>query len=401
MAGLNNLLSDTQQTTTTLPSWYDAAQQQVVGQGVSAFNQAPQMGQTVAQGAINQLQPGAANPFTQAQSSLQQISSGAANPWITDSSGQVSPNTNTAMGGLFAAQNQQLQQMMPNYTAPTQGANIASGNFGSLRGQTAYNKAMGDAMAELNTKQMQAALQNQQTGVQGAQQLGNVTNQGISAAMNVGKEQQNAPFTNVGNLASLLGTIQAPATVSSQKQLSPLGQMTTLGNAAMGGLNSLTALSKTPVGESILKAVGLDKAFGVKPTNTPQFAPGTYQIAGGGTMQVGSNGYTMTTYPDGKVVVTDSKGNTLNETTSKKLQEQWEAQDKENGSGDTSGGDTGGGDTGGGDTGGGGNLPDSTDTTDNGDYNGVDYSGYVPPEADLPSYEPIPDYSADYGGFYD
>jgi hypothetical protein len=387
MAGLNNLLSDTQQTTTTLPSWYDAAQQQVVGQGVSAFNQAPQMGQTVAQGAINQLQPGQANPFTQAQSSLQQISSGAANPWITDSSGQVSPNTNTAMGGLFAAQNQQLEQMMPNYTAPTQGANIASGNFGSLRGQTAYDKAMGDAMAELNTKQMQAALQNQQTGVQGAAQLGNVTNQGISAAMNVGKEQQNAPFTNVGNLASLLGTINAPSTVSSQKQLSPLGQMTTLGNAAMGGLNSLTALSKTPVGQSILKSVGLDKAFGVAPgasNPTANVAAGTYQLAGGGTMIVESNGYKRIETPGGGIQTFSPNGELLNTMTREEWQAQQEAQDMENGSGNT-----------GDDTGGGGNLPDSTDTTDNGDYNGVDYDNSNTGGDYEYNYEPPPDdYSA-------
>jgi hypothetical protein len=263
MAGLNNLLSDTMQTTTTLPAWYDAAQQQVVGQGVGAFNQAPQMGQTVAQGAINQLQPGQANPFTQAQSSLQQISSGAANPWITDSSGQVAPNTNTALGGLFAAQNQQLQQLMPNVTAPVQGANIASGNFGSLRGQTAYDKAMGDAIAQMNAQQMNAALQNQSTGVQGAAQLGNVTQQGINAAMNVGQAQQNAPFTNVGNLASLLSTIKAPTTESTQKQLSPLGQISTVGNALLGGAKGLEAFGKTKMGESILKQIpSLKSALG-------------------------------------------------------------------------------------------------------------------------------------------
>jgi hypothetical protein len=299
MAGLNNLLSDTQQTTTTLPSWYDAAQQQVVGQGVQAYNQAPQMGQTVAQGAINQLQPGQANPFTQAQGTLQQISSGAANPWITDASGQVTPNTNTAMGGLFAAQNQQLKQLMPNVTAPVQGANIASGNFGSLRGQTAYDKAIGDATAQMNAQQLQAALTNQQTGYNAAAQLGNVTNQGINAAMNVGQAQQNAPFTNVGNLASLLGTINAPSTVSSQKQLAPLGQLTTLGNAAMGGLNSLTSLSKTPVGKSILNAVGLGKAFGIEtsPTGTPAVTYGgdtaTQQAIAGGATAMDDEGNPM------------------------------------------------------------------------------------------------------------
>ena len=359
MAGLNNLLSDTQQTTTTLPSWYDAAQQQVVGQGVQAYNQAPQMGQTVAQGAINQLQPGQANPFTQAQSSLQQISSGAANPWITDSSGQVTPNTNTALGGLFAAQNQQLQQLMPNVTAPVQGANIASGNFGSLRGQTAYDKATADAITQMNAQQMQAALTNQATGVQGAAQLGNVTQQDINAAMNVGQAQQNAPFTNIGNLSSLLSTINAPSTVSSQKQLSPLGQMTTLGNAAVGGLNSLTALSKTPVGQSLLTALGLDKAFGLSTGGgggsglDASLSAGTYPLADGGTMIINSDGTRQVTAADGTVVITDSQGNVLNQTTASNLQNQQEAENQANGGNTTT--DT---------TGGGGNT--TTDTTGGG-----------------------------------
>jgi hypothetical protein len=367
MAGLNNLLSDTQQTTTTLPSWYDAAQQQVVGQGVQAYNQAPQMGQTVAQGAINQLQPGAANPFTQAQSSLQQISSGAANPWITDSSGYIAPNTNTAMGGLFAAQNQQLEQMMPNYTAPIQGANIASGNFGSLRGQTAYNKAMGDAMAELNTKQMQAALQNQQTGVQGAAQLGNVTQQGINAAMNVGQAQQNAPFTNVGNLASLLGTVNAPATVSSQKQLSPLGQITTLGNALLGGARGLESFGKTSMGQSIIRSLpGLGSLMGGASSPNANVVAGTYQLADGGTMIVESNGYKRIETADGNIRTFAPSGELLNTMTRDQWQSQQEAQDMENGG--NSGFDDGGGDSGG-DSGG--DYYD--DSYYGGDYVGPDY----------------------------
>ena len=95
MAGLNNFLSDSQQTQTTLPSWYDTAQQNVVKGGQAALSAAPSLGQTTAQGAINTLQ-GAQNPFTQAQGTLNQIATGAANPWITDASGNVTPNTNTA-----------------------------------------------------------------------------------------------------------------------------------------------------------------------------------------------------------------------------------------------------------------------------------------------------------------
>ena len=285
MAGLNNLLSDTQQTQTTLPSWYDAAQQQIVQQGAAAFNAAPQLGQTVAQGAINQLQPGAQNPYTQAQQSLQQISSGAANPWIVDqSTGQVTPNTATPLGGLFQAENQQLNQLLPSTVAPTQAAGIGTGGFGGLRAQTAVDKAKADAFSTLNAQQLQAALSNQQVGQQAAANLGNVTNQAITSGMNVGMAQQNAPFQNVGNLASLIGTVQAPATVTEQKQLSPLSQVQSVGSALQGGLNSLTGLAKTTAGKNILNSLGLGGLFGTS-TNT-----------GGGISNTG-NSYN----PDGSV----------------------------------------------------------------------------------------------------
>lgn len=250
MAGLNNLLSDTQQTQTTLPSWYDQAQQNIVSQGQQAFGSAPQLNQTVAQGAINQLQPGTSNAFTQAQDTLNQISSGAANPWIVSDTGQVTPNVNTPMGGLFQAQNQELNQLLPDYTAPVEAAGIGSGGFGGLRGQTAVNKARADAFAKLLPAQMQAALTNQSTGVQGAAQLGNVGQQGINAAMNVGQVQQNAPFQNIGNLASLLGTIQAPTTVSSQKQMSPLTQAATLANVATGASGLTSGLGSLLFGKA-------------------------------------------------------------------------------------------------------------------------------------------------------
>ena len=248
-----------------MPAWYDQAQQAIVSQGTQAAAAAPTQGQTTAQQAINTLQ-GSSNPFTQAQNTLQQISTGAANPWITDASGNVTPNTQTAMGGLFQAENQQLNQLMPNYTAGAEASGIGSGNFGSLRGQTAVNKAMGDAQANLTAQQMAAALQNQQTGQAAAANLGNVGSQGITSAMNVGTSQQNAPFQTVGNLASLLGTLQAPTTVTSQKQLSPLGQITTVGNALQGGLSSLTGLAGSTAGKNILNSLGLGNLFG---TNTP------------------------------------------------------------------------------------------------------------------------------------
>jgi len=241
MAGLSDLITNTANQTTSMPAWYDTAQQAIVNQAGTASSQMPSLQNTVAGQAINNLQ-GPNNPFMQAQGSLSQIASGAANPWIVDqSTGQVTPNTGTAMGGLFQAQNQQLQQLMPNYTAPVQGANIAGGNFGSLRGETAVNKAMGDAQAKLFADQMQAALQNQQTGVAAGTGLGNVGQSGTASMTTLGQAQQSDPFTAAANYGKIVGGIQAPTTVANRTQLSPLN---TLGSLATAGSTGYSAIDQ-------------------------------------------------------------------------------------------------------------------------------------------------------------
>jgi hypothetical protein len=257
MAGLTNIIQNTAQQQTTLPAWFDTAQQNVVSKAGQQFAAAPTPQNTVAQNAVNQLQ-GPNNAFNQASGTLQDIASGAANPFITDpTTGQVRPDTSTAMGGLFQAQNQQLQQLMPNVTAPVEGANIGSGQFGSLRGQTAVNKAMGDAQAQLAAQQMQAALTNQATGVNAAQGVGNLEQQEINNLLSVGQYQQASPFTNVSNYGKILGGIQAPTTVSNQTQLSPLNQVGSLitalgGQSGTGGiLGSLGVGGLTGIIESV------------------------------------------------------------------------------------------------------------------------------------------------------
>jgi hypothetical protein len=238
MAGLNNIITNTARQETTLPSWFDTAQQKVVTDAGTALTGAPAPSATVGQNAVTALSS-PTNAFSTAAGTLQGIASGAANPFITNpTTGQVTPDTNTAMGGLFQAQNQQLQQLMPNITAPVDANSIASGNFGSLRGQTAYNKAIGDAIAQQNAAQYQAALQNQSTGVNAGIGAGNLTNQELEQYLKVGGYQQASPFTNISNYGKILGGIQAPTTVSNQTQLSPLNQVGGLVAALGGGSNA-------------------------------------------------------------------------------------------------------------------------------------------------------------------
>ena len=228
-SGLNNLLSTSAVTQTTLPNWYNNAQQNIISGAQSATQAAPDFQNTVGQNAITNLQ-NPNNQFGQASNALGQISSGAANPWIVcQASGQVSPNVNTAMGGLFQAQNQQLNQLLPTTIAPQQAAAIGSGNFGSLRGQTAVDTAKANALATLSAQQMQSALQNQATGASAANALGNVGAQCINANLTGGTAQMNAPFQKIGNYANLVNAVNAPTTATEQAQLSPLQAISALG----------------------------------------------------------------------------------------------------------------------------------------------------------------------------
>lgn len=247
-SGLNNLLSDTNQVQTTLPSWMDTAQQDIVSKANAASASSPTFANTTAQNAVNTLQ-GSNNPFNQANATLNTIASGAANPWITDASGNVTPNTNTALGGLFKAQTNQLNQLLPTQTAGTEGAAIGSGNFGSLRGQTAVDTAKGNALAQLQAQQMQAALENQKTGEQAAAAQGNVGAQEVTADLTTGSAQMNAPFQGALNYANLINSINAPSTVSTQNKVSPLSLLGTLASAPQAGTSLLDNLfGKAAVG---------------------------------------------------------------------------------------------------------------------------------------------------------
>jgi len=267
MAGLNSLLTGTSTSQTTLPSWYDTAQQNVVNQAQTQTAAMPQLQNTVAGTAINNLS-GVNNPFLTAQNQLQQIGAGAANPWITDTTtGQVTPNTATPLGGLFQAQNQALEQVLPSTIAPVQAGAIGSGNFGSLRGQTAVDKAKADALANLQAQQMQAALTSQQTGINAATGLSGVGAQGTSTMMQTGQAQQAAPLTATADLAKILASVNAPASVTQSDQLSPLQQMTTLlsgVNTGVTGANTLlgTLFPKAGAGGTPLNLSGLFSGLG-------------------------------------------------------------------------------------------------------------------------------------------
>jgi hypothetical protein len=287
MSAFNTLISGNASQTTTLPSWYDAAQQNVVANANIGASQMPNLQNTVAGQAINNLSNSATNPFTQGQGYLNQISSGAANPWIQGPNGTVTPNTSTALGGLFQAQNQELQQLIPEYTAQPNATSIAGGQFGSLRNQTAADTAIANAQAQMLPQQMQAALQNQQTGVNAATGLGNIGAQGTATETTLGQAQQAAPLTSVADIAQILGTIKAPTTVTQNytapltnqiSALQQLGQQLGVGNL----LKNLTgSTASKPMGNTNYNTGGPGNIGSVDSQTLP---PGTTTPTSGYTI---------------------------------------------------------------------------------------------------------------------
>lgn len=267
MAGLNSILSNTENTTLTLPKWYDAAQQGVVNASL-AQAQAPGQAQNFA---TSTFAPGATNPFTSGASTLNQIATGAANPWnvATDASGKqtVTPNVSTPLGGLFSAQTDYLNKMMPDITAPAEAQGISSGGFGGSQQRYGVQKARAGALADLFQKQMTEALASQQTGVSAASSLGTVGGQGVKAAL----DTANFPTTQLANVANVLNAAKPGTTTTRQTELAPLSQVGSLLSMIGGGSNIMDSVYGTP-------AVGTAGTPGYKPA--VQGIPGLQSLLG-------------------------------------------------------------------------------------------------------------------------
>lgn len=277
MAGLSNMLTNKEVSTESLPSWFTDAQQQAV----SAISnvQAPAVANTAAQSAINAFQPGT-SPFGSAQSTLESIGSGAANPWLASGA----PDTSTALGGLFAAQTEQAKQFMPEIDTAQTARNIAGGDFGSAMNLGGVSRARANFLTDLYQKQMQSALQNQQTGVAAGSALGNVGNQLVQSALNTGTFQQNAPYASALNLANVVGKLQAPKTTTKSTDLGFLNQIGALGSLVTGGVNALNnQYVQDPRTGKVTEKPGLLAQLGIKGG-----LPGLYDKIFGGTKPAGA-----------------------------------------------------------------------------------------------------------------
>lgn len=245
MAGLSDYLTDTSVTKEAMPSWFTGAQESLVKSAQTAAT--PPIGQTTAQKAIDVF--GSQGPFSSAQSTLEAIGSGAVSPWLTstDATGKttVTPNVATPMGGLFSAQQQYLNQILPDISAAETAKSIAGGGFGSRMNISGVERARAAAAADLFQKQMSAALQNQQTAAQAGAGLGTLGSQMAKGALETGTFEQAYPYTNLVNLANIYGrlgpytgkTTEATTRLSLPKQL---GALSTIFSGGPQGLQGLT-----------------------------------------------------------------------------------------------------------------------------------------------------------------
>lgn len=270
MAGLNDLITNQTTSSGSLPQWFTTAQQNAVNLGAQAAS--PAIGDTAATSAINAF--GTTGPFATGQESLSKIASGAANPWMVSETGEVTPDTSTPLGGLYKAQTDYLNQIMPSIDTGATAGSIAGGDFGSSMNQGKIAKARADAASQLFQNQMTNALNAQQTGATAGAALGTLGNYLVQNALNTGTYQQNAPYASAINQANILSKMgQQPVTTTSSTQLGGLNQLMGLLSLTNGGIGSL--LGGSPVldaagkvvtdasGKPVLSTGVLDKLSGI------------------------------------------------------------------------------------------------------------------------------------------
>jgi hypothetical protein len=246
-----SVFDSTKTTSTTLPSWFTTAQQNLQTGAQGALTGATGFGDTATAGmATNQLGAGATNPFTTAMGTLQDVASGAANPFLASGA----PDTSTALGGLFSAQNAKLDQILPQITAKADAAGIGGGNFGSLRGQTATNTARAGALTTLAEQQNQAMLNAQTQATNAALGVGNVGSQYGTLANATSPLQMSGDLyaqSKYADILNQLGMSMPKSTTETTKGSSYDNAMKTLGVLfGQGGANQSTIDAITKAGGS-------------------------------------------------------------------------------------------------------------------------------------------------------
>lgn len=245
---MSNVFDTSKTTTTSLPSWYTDAQKDAATKAGAALNSTVPYADTAIQGVISNFNK-PDNAYNQATQNLLNIQSGNANAFLPN--GQ--PNPQSPLGQLFAAQNNQLNQILPGVTAKEGSVGIGGGNFGSLRGQTATNTARGGALTTLAEQQAKAMLDAQNQSINAGTAVGNIQNQYGTEGVNLTNSQLAGGLPSVAKYEDILGalatTLPKTSTETSSQgayanALSSIGAISDIGKAAgFGGLDLSKVLS--------------------------------------------------------------------------------------------------------------------------------------------------------------
>jgi len=225
---------------TTLPTWFTTAQQNIATQAPQTYQAATAPGSTVAAGLISDLNSQTANPFTTAISGLQTAQTANANPFLPTGA----PNTASPLGGLFAAQNAKLDQILPQISSQVGAGGIASGNYGSLRDQTAINTARAGALTTLAEQQNKAYMDAMGQSIQAGQALGNVGSQYGSTGVNVANMEMMGGLPTLAKYSDIINAM-GPTTNKSVETVTSKGDYANFlaGLGAIGGAgNTITGI---------------------------------------------------------------------------------------------------------------------------------------------------------------
>lgn len=233
---------------TTLPSWFTSAQQAIATQAPQTYQAATAPGSTVAAGLISDLNSQTKNPFTTAISGLQTAQTANANPFLATGA----PNTATPLGGLFAAQNAKLDQILPQITSQVGAGGIATGNYDSLRGQTATETARAGALTTLAEQQNKAYMDAMQQSIQAGQALGNVGSQYGTTSLNTATQEMMGGLPTLAKYSDIINAM-GPTTDKSVETTTSKGDYANFlaGLTAIGGGGQ--ALSNVLEGKSSYK----------------------------------------------------------------------------------------------------------------------------------------------------
>jgi len=217
---------------TTLPSWFTTAQQNIATQAPTTYGAVTDPSKTVASGLISNLNSPTENPFTTAIAGLQSAQSVNSNPFLATGA----PNTASPLGSLFASQNAKLDQILPQITSQVGAGGIASGNYGSLRDQTAINTARAGALTTLSEQQNKAAMDAIQQSIQAGQALGNVGAQYGTTAMNTANQEMMGGLPSLAKYSDIINAM-GPTTNKSVETVTSKGDYANLlaGLTAIGG----------------------------------------------------------------------------------------------------------------------------------------------------------------------